>query len=488
MTTAIRALVAAGFSIVLAAAPAFAQWAEIPGTRLDQAKQANGASLLIPLSHGGMTHTATAIVNAWNSAALDTDTNRLMLVRHGGHADTAHNGVLALDLVTHRWLLLRETSRAYTPIPAAANADYGPTYADGSPASVHTYDCEAYLPGVKRVYSGGGIYWSPGGESSPQVVWWWNPANKEYERRQVRPGGYGCASVWDPVTNRLLLRLRSELVQYNPSTDTYTTLFTSTTGGDSALQSTLFLDAAGRKLYRMDKRTTGTPGIRMVNLANLAAKEQTLLTEGDTDIETLNGVGGAFVTGRIVAFGRTADGTRGAAYTLVPNGCGLASQPKCRWIRYDPPSGVTPPRPDHRGMWKRAFVRGGLLYVLPAANENLWALTMPWGASAGPAPGPPPPNTVPPPVPNPLPSPIPSPIPTPTPPTSGPAPTPTPISHPHPHAHSTPRTAAADDGQAVHGDGPDPQQRSLRPLGRVPALGVRARSHGSRRQARALGL
>ena len=78
---------------------------------------------------------------------------------------------------------------------------------DGSPASVHTYDCEAYLPGVKRVYSGGGIYWSPGASPSPQVAWWWNPANREYERRRVRPGGYACASVWDPVTNRLLLRL-----------------------------------------------------------------------------------------------------------------------------------------------------------------------------------------------------------------------------------------------------------------------------------------
>ena len=442
MTLAIRALVAAGFSLLLAAAPVSAQWAEIPGTRFDQAKRGNGTSLLISLPGGGATATPVAIINAWNSAALDTDSGRLLLVRHGGHADTAHNGVFAFDLATHRWLLLRETSLAYTRMPPAATSGYGPTYADGSPASVHTYDCEAYLPGVKRVYSGGGIYWSPGGSSSPQVVWTWNPANQEYERRQVRPGGYGCATVWDPVSNRLLLRLHREWVEYNPATDRYTTLFTATTGGDSSLQSTLFLDAAGRKVYRIDKKTSGAPSIQMVNLANLAAKEQTLLTEGDTAIEALNGVGGAFVNGRIVAFGRTADGTRGAVYTLIPNGCGLASQPKCRWTRYDPPSGVTPPPPDHRGMWKRAFVRGGLFYVVPFSNQNVWVLTMPWGASAGPPPGPPPPNTVPSPVPNPLPSPSPipspSPVPTPKPPTSGPAPTPTPIPTPIPIPTPTP--------------------------------------------------
>jgi hypothetical protein len=94
--------------------------------------------------------------------------------------------------------------------------------------------------------------------------------------------------VWNPVTSRLIMRISTQWIQYNPATDTYQTL-SSAPGGDSAAGSTLFLDSAGGKVYRIEKRTAGTtPSIRMLDLHNLAAKEQTLLTEGDTGIEMLS--------------------------------------------------------------------------------------------------------------------------------------------------------------------------------------------------------
>src|SRR5262245_2932304 len=179
----------------LAALPASAQWTEIPGTSLDQAKASNGSKLVPDLPHGGESMGTAAMIGAWNSAALDTDAGRLLFVRHGGHADSAHNGVVAFDLSTNRWSLLRAPSMAYVPIPSPAGTVYGPTYLDGSPASVHTYDCEAYIPGIKRVYSGGGIFWSPPGLYVPQKVWWWQMGNKEYERGKMRRMSYGCDSV-----------------------------------------------------------------------------------------------------------------------------------------------------------------------------------------------------------------------------------------------------------------------------------------------------
>jgi hypothetical protein len=258
MRILIGAVLAFGLSASVAVSPATsAQWSEIPNTRFDAAKKADG-TLLVPrgLPSGGMTDTPTAIISAWNSAALDIHVGRLLLVRHGGHADTAHNGVFALDLTTFRWSMLRDTSLRYVHIPSPAGTVYGPTYLDGSPASVHTYDCEEYLPTVRRVYSGGGIYWSPAGESVPQVVFTWNPATNEYERRAVRPGGYGCTSAWNAVTNRLVMHLSQNWVQYNPSTDTYEALSTSPPG-DSARDRRCF---STRPRGRSIGSTSGPPG------------------------------------------------------------------------------------------------------------------------------------------------------------------------------------------------------------------------------------
>ena len=447
MRVLIGAMLAFGFSVSVAASPATsAQWSEIPNTRLETVTKADGTLLVPPsLPHGGETGTATAIINAWNSAAPDPSSGRVYFVRHGGHADTAHNGVFALDLSTFKWSMLRDTSRRYVPIPPPAGAVYEPTYLDGSPASVHTYDCEEYLPNVRRVYSGGGIFWSPAGESVPQVVFSWNPTTNAYERRAVRPGGYSCVTVWNPITNRLIMRISGKWLQYNPATDTYETLSTAP-AGNTAESSTLFLDAAGGKVYRIEKRVAGTvPSIRMLDLHNLAAKEQTLFTEGDTAIEMLGGVGGAFVGGRIAAYGRTADGTRGALYYLIPGACGGTGQAKCRWTRLDFGNPI-PPLPDYRGMWKRAFAYQGKFFVLPSARENLWGVPLPWTVVAGP-PLPSTPTPTPTPVPNPLPSPTPSPTPTPTPipipiptPTTSPTPIPTPTPTPSPVPAGTPYT------------------------------------------------
>src|SRR4029434_4604007 len=87
-------------------------------------------------------------------------------------------------------------------------------------------------------------------------------------------------------------------------------------------------------------------------------------------------------------------------YSLIPGGCGLPGQAKCRWTRHDL-AGPIPPMPDHRRMWKRAFVYHGNLLVLPSAGENLWGVPLPWTVVTQPLPSTPPTPT-PTPVPNPL--------------------------------------------------------------------------------------
>src|SRR4029450_9586501 len=93
MRVLIGAVLALGFSISVAVSPATsAQWSEIPNTRFDAAKKADG-TLLVPrsLPSGGLTETPTAIISAWNSAALDIHTGRLGLGRPGGHRGTAQS-------------------------------------------------------------------------------------------------------------------------------------------------------------------------------------------------------------------------------------------------------------------------------------------------------------------------------------------------------------------------------------------------------------
>jgi hypothetical protein len=339
-------------------------WTEYPGTKLGE------TGLVSELPYGGESMVVAGILDAWSSAAFDG--TQLLLVRHGGHADTAHNGALALTLIgTPAWSLLKDTSRAYPPIPGPG--PFGVTYADGSPASVHVYDCEAWLPTVRRVYSGGGIYWSPPGESQPAATWWFDPAAKAYERKANRPGGYGCATAWDATSGRLLMRTSSAWIAYDPATDAYQTLREQSAAGDSAEMSTLFLDGPGRRALLVYR---GVPGVRVFNLA-APADEVVLATEGDTGVESLAGLGGAFAQGRVYAFGKTADGTRGALHVLdLSAPCGQAAQPKCRWTRVTPASGATPPAPHVNGVWKRAGIVGNRFYVLPASDANLWAFTM----------------------------------------------------------------------------------------------------------------
>ncbi len=356
-------------------------WQELSGTRLTESRIVcgnAGAPAAPPgcLPRGvprGGNNILGGAVSAWVGGDVDTQRGELVIPRGGGHADWAGNQVLAFRPPAGdkpgEWRLRREMSMAYPPMP---NGEFSSTYSDGTPASVHSYDCVAYLPTVDRIWSSGGIYWSPAGKSD-RATFWWNPADAEWTRKADRPGGYGCASVWDAHGERLLVRLGNEFVAYTPKSDGYTRLFTQQ-AGNASTSSSLALDPKSRRIYRLVPAAK-SGGLRMIDLEDLGAKEQTLATEGDTGIERLSGVGLRVHGGRLFGMGKTEDGKHGAIHVLDPADCGRSTQAKCRWTRHVPAGDAHPPAPVAQGVWKRFFEWDGRLYYVNSAGQNVWVFS-----------------------------------------------------------------------------------------------------------------
>jgi hypothetical protein len=82
--------------------------------------------------------------------------SRFIIVRGGGHWDWAGNQVIGFDPFAMAWVHLKDASMAYPPSGSPSSA-FTPVYPDGSPASLHTYGCVAYMQGPDTFYSGGGI-------------------------------------------------------------------------------------------------------------------------------------------------------------------------------------------------------------------------------------------------------------------------------------------------------------------------------------------
>jgi hypothetical protein len=366
-------------------------WEELANTRFDQSPAVCGkpgaaaAPLCVPVHLNAGNDIQAAIFAAWSGGAFDAKRRELVIAATGGHFDWAGNQVVAFRLPTATvpggWLSRRGPSRVFPISPAP---DVCPYPADGMPCSVHSYDAVAYLPDPDVVWYGGGLKWYSGNPT--WQTWWFNSADNSWTRKADRtPTGVGMASVWDPVSKRLLYRDQAALRAYDPATDTTVRLINLGNFVDSFAEemSTAALDVKGRKFYRIRrKQSTTTPGmgLKMIDLAAPTLGERTLLATGDLAVEMEQGGGIFFHVGRLIAYGKTADGLNGALYSLDPTGCGLANQPLCVWTRWAPPSEPLPPPGTSRGMWKKVFLDtdGQTIYVIPDANKNVWRMTSPW--------------------------------------------------------------------------------------------------------------
>lgn len=324
-------------------------------------------------------------MDAWVTSS-DIVNDRLYYVCGGGHADWVGNQVISWGPVSG-WVLERNASTTY---PTAANGTY--KYGAGEPASVHSYDSNVWMPTKNRIWRGGGIFWSSGGDSVPEVAWWYDYTGQTFTEKATRRGGYGIASGWDSVGNRLLYRSVNEFVSYNPDLEdggpnpnAYTALFTQS--GSAVESSPLAINAPQRLVYRIDRRTSGNPGggLKMINLNNLQAKEVLLATVGDTQIETYASAGLLYRDNRLVGLGPSSVAGRWAVYTAIVDGRGLPGQPAVQWVRdpVDANEPVAPASNAYRGIWKKfnGPFSDGKYYVAALADQNVTQYTPTWTAT-----------------------------------------------------------------------------------------------------------
>jgi Divergent InlB B-repeat domain len=303
----------------------------------------------IPATLPGVAGARQNLINAWVDMAWDPTRKLLVSVAGGGHADWAGNQVVGFSVETLTWSILR----TYSPNYPTGAGPYGPVYPDGTPASVHSYGCVEYMPSVDQFNRAGGIYHSPGGASSPQQTAWFNPNGAAWTLKVVRPGGYGCHMRLDPSSGKVLTRLANDVRLYDPATDTYPVLFTQTSPGTTTGGSSLAGPVNGRKYYRL-RGVMSPRSIGMIDIDNPTAKEQTILTGGDTQVESTVGQMALIIGTRLVAYGPGPTAGTGAMYVMdLSQPCGLAGQPLCMWVRDVPPDGVYPPAPMPNGTWKR---------------------------------------------------------------------------------------------------------------------------------------
>lgn len=334
------------------------------------------SALAVGLPGGGQADPKLSIYNAWNSGAADSVHGAIYFTRHGGHGDYAGNQVFKFDINTGLWTQLSPPSASYVPQTSnnPPDSSYTPIYSDGTPASVHHYDSECYMPTVHKIWSAGGIYWSPPGLST-NSTFLFNLNNNSWEKITDRPGGSFAASVWDPVDEVVLFRTSGGFYSYNPKTNAYTTLFTGSLPANSPSEtSTLALDPTGRKVYFNVRNFSNVAPfrIRMIDLNNLALKDQVISVTGDTVIGSLAGLGLLWDTDRLVAYGVNLANTEAELFTLDPN--------NPVWVRRAATG--APNKPSTNGIWKRFFKYNGTLYAVLSGGVE--SVVPDWGASPAP--------------------------------------------------------------------------------------------------------
>jgi hypothetical protein len=180
-----------------------------------------------PLDNCGYSGTSgqKSVMLVWSGGAFATDYSRLggLLVHGGGHKAYYGNEVYVFDLDTLRW---RRLSDPWEPYPGARgwigkHAGLGPTgigeegeYAEGIPASSHTYDNVEYLPaalagnrrgsfvrltGTSNGYWGGGFSGRSHAFDLDTGQWRRHSVNRT---TKAEGGGDGNAVCFDPTRKR----------------------------------------------------------------------------------------------------------------------------------------------------------------------------------------------------------------------------------------------------------------------------------------------
>jgi hypothetical protein len=229
--TTMRFLPALFALFLILAPPAWGQpvtWQELTNTQYSESAAICGKPGALPapncvppsFSQGSSSQYA---IDAWVDGDYAPSLGMFIVPRGGGHADGKGNQVVGFNLGLLKWELLTPPS-LNGPTLTGSMLEPRAIYADGTPSSVHSYGALAWMDWLTKMWSAGGIYYSPGGESSPHRTWWWDALAPQtptsaWALKQTRPCGYGVYAVSDELRQRILFRCSAGMYAYTPAAD-----------------------------------------------------------------------------------------------------------------------------------------------------------------------------------------------------------------------------------------------------------------------------
>jgi hypothetical protein len=208
----------AGLLTVVASLPAWAQPGTAPAyiqaladfevASLDGARApTNGTSSLRSVTPSEWLTSDPAIVGlpgvivAWNGGAKGIGSR--LFVHGGGHNDSANNGLYIFDFAGGSRPTGWDAPLTISAVAAVRAGD--PTYTDGNPGSVHTYDGMVYAKHNNRIYRfNGGSYGPIGAFTSASFKF--DVASKTWTQLPNFPGGAGGAvTFYDPASGNIFV-------------------------------------------------------------------------------------------------------------------------------------------------------------------------------------------------------------------------------------------------------------------------------------------
>lgn len=157
-----------------------------------------------------------AVVTAWNSGAMDSKRNRL-LVWGGGHADHLGNELYSVNLASYK------IERLTDPAVPLSRSGCPEMLSGNTPNSRHTYDGVTYLENVDKLFAvGGSLAWNG---CFSGLTWTFDLATNTWENKN--PSGTlprkdpGLISVYDPNSGRVFVHDSWSLYAYDVQANRY---------------------------------------------------------------------------------------------------------------------------------------------------------------------------------------------------------------------------------------------------------------------------
>ena len=230
--------------------PSTLGWYEIPNTKL--------RSVCPPNGFGGSGYAFAdncwGVIEAWNSATMDTTRNRL-IIWGGGHSDYSGNEIYSLDLNS-----LTIASLTNPGVPLATGCPE--SIVNGTqPNSRHTYDGIEYMPNVDRLWVFGGSLATCG--FGNQGTWTFSFSTNQWEKKNptgtLPRGDLGIVSAYDPNTGKVFVHDSLDLYTYDFNTNNYQKLTTNSTGVDYHM--TAAIDPKRKKFIMIGGSTSNGGGV-----------------------------------------------------------------------------------------------------------------------------------------------------------------------------------------------------------------------------------